>query len=110
MLHDHLRVLHAAIGACPVLGDVILLLKVWLRQRGSGSDFCPGTPNGFHLSSLAAALWQRGVLTAHMTSYQALRVMLQWIGAPPRPTPRFPPSPTPLPPPATPLLIGSGRA
>lgn len=78
---DHVRFLRSCCATCPRLGDAILLLKVWARQRGF-LDRTDGA-SGFLLSVLAAhfstAAGGRRV-GEQMTAAQIFRVVLDLLG------------------------------
>ena len=60
-----------------------MLLKVWLRQRGMEQRH--GHPDGFVLAMAMVGLLERRILARSMSSYQLLRVTLQYLGAAPNP-------------------------
>ena len=77
IMKNNLEYIHKTINECPLLVDSILLLKVWLRQRNfhKAND----SINGFLLSMLICHLFNSKLVTKHMSSYQMIKVTLQFI-------------------------------
>ncbi|GAQ85560.1 U3 small nucleolar RNA-associated protein 22 [Klebsormidium nitens] len=76
-LAEQSKLLQSALATCPALGEAIVLLKVWARQRGFHD--APDAVNGFLLSMLAAHLTSAAggrKIGAHMTTYQIFKVVL----------------------------------
>eukprot|EP00798_Chlamydomonas_sp_ICE-L_P031575 gene31575-6769_t len=75
----HSMYLKRAVKALPAIVDGILLLKVWVRQRGLSG---PDGPSGHMLALLLATLAERGKVSAAMTPQQMLRSALHVISDP----------------------------
>jgi U3 small nucleolar RNA-associated protein 22 len=87
-LKSHLALLHQCAQDSPGFVDAIMLGKVWLQQREMSQ--AAGHIDGFLLSMLLVYLFQQRKINRQMSSYQILRVFMQFIGSPP-------PLPLPLP-------------
>ena len=77
---NHLALLHACSQNSPGFVDAIALGKVWLQQRGMSQE--AGHVDGFLLSMLLVHLVQQRKVNRQMSSYQILRILMQFIGQP----------------------------
>ena len=73
-----LKLLHAtfALDSSGALREAVVLLKVWLRQRGARQA---GGLSGFQMSLLLVYLLHMRAITFHMGSYHILRVVLSYL-------------------------------
>lgn len=58
--------------------DAIILLKIWLKQRGLSSGY--GGFNGYVLSMFVVYLMKKDLITLTMTSYQIIRQVWIYLG------------------------------
>ncbi len=75
--HQHLERLHEYMKDCVSLVEAAILLKVWSRQRGI--YFSYDGVNGFLLSILLIYLMSKSQISKHMSSFQMMKVLMQWI-------------------------------
>jgi U3 small nucleolar RNA-associated protein 22 len=75
---DHTALLRETIGNNTNLIDGILLLKVWLRQRGMTSS-SSHTFSGFLISMLLVHLLSIRKVSKQMSSYQVFRLLLEFL-------------------------------
>eukprot|EP01132_Coremiostelium_polycephalum_P004866 gene4866-6065_t len=71
--YDHFSIVHDTISHAPVLGDAIILLKIWLELKNIASF------NNFHLTMLVTYLYSIGRVTKSMSCYQVFRMTLVFI-------------------------------
>jgi len=77
---DHLKLLQKQISSSPHFLDVVLMLKVWNRQRNihnSSDSF-----NGFLFSMLLSHLISVGKISSQMSSYHMFKLTLQYLAGP----------------------------
>ncbi|XP_062516518.1 nucleolar protein 6-like isoform X2 [Corticium candelabrum] len=75
----HLRLLYEACSDCLAMRDAILLLKVWMQQRGLSQGLSGFS--GFIVSMLTAHLLRCKKLNHLMSSYQILRVVMKFLAS-----------------------------
>ncbi len=82
---QYLRLLHDASASCEAFKDACILGRLWLRQRGFGSDLETGGFGHFEWASTMALLMQgdgskgHRVLSPEYSSYQLFKAMLQFL-------------------------------
>jgi len=78
-LEYHLHYLYKCLVDFPGMKDAVALIKVWLHQRelDKGAGCC----GGFLVSMFVAHLLSVRTINKHMSSYQILRVFLQFLGS-----------------------------
>lgn len=79
LLARHTAPLQAACAALPRLADALALLRSWARQQGFAGQ--PDGVTGFHLSMLAAHLYQRTILVSSSSpaAHFAVHPALTWL-------------------------------
>ncbi|XP_078367178.1 nucleolar protein 6-like isoform X2 [Oculina patagonica] len=78
-LEQHLHHLYKCITDFPGMKDAVALIKVWLHQREL--DQGQGRCSGFLVSMFISHLLSVKKINKHMSSYQILRVFLQFLGS-----------------------------
>ena len=79
------KYLHLATQKCDSFRDACVLGRIWLKQRGFGSDFQSGGFGGFEWSILLALLFECGgpegkpILSNMYSSYQLFKATMQFI-------------------------------
>eukprot|EP00041_Stephanoeca_diplocostata_P025918 m.690451 g.690451 ORF g.690451 m.690451 type:complete len:1159 (+) comp22850_c1_seq1:187-3663(+) len=74
----HLEAIHLWGQKCDNFADAVMLLKVWLSQRGmTGETF--GTLNGFSITMLLVHLLQRRKIFSDGSSFQMFRAVVSFI-------------------------------
>jgi len=79
-MKNHLALLHQHVQDSQGLVDALVLGKIWLQQRNMSQQ--EGHVDGFVLGMLMIHLFQTRKLNRQMSSYQILRVFMQFIGLP----------------------------
>ncbi|KAG4443141.1 hypothetical protein IFR05_001373 [Cadophora sp. M221] len=83
----YLRYLHSSTKLAPGFKDACILGRIWLRQRGFGSDVSKGGFGHFEWAALTALLLKGGgpkghnVLSPGYSSYQIFKAVLQFLAA-----------------------------
>lgn len=75
---NHLKLLHENLKDAPSLVEATILFKVWLRQRNMTER--DTHINGFLMSMLLSYLINERKIAIEMSSYQIMKLVLQWIG------------------------------
>ena len=76
---QHLHSVFAALEQCPGLRDAVLLVKVWLRERGLDSGW--GGFSGFIATMLLTYLLHRKSVSSGMSEFQMFRVFILTLAA-----------------------------
>ncbi|KAI9752797.1 MAG: hypothetical protein M4579_005472 [Chaenotheca gracillima] len=82
---SYLKTLHAASIQCSSFQDACLLGRIWLRQRGFGSNLSKGGCGHFEWAAMVAMLLQGGgyqgksVLSSGYSSYQLFKATLNFL-------------------------------
>ncbi|EDO27361.1 predicted protein [Nematostella vectensis] len=79
VLGGHLRCLFQCMNDCPSAREAIMLLSVWLRQREL--DEGQGGFSRFLVSMVVAHLHTTRKINSYMSSYQIVRIFLQFISS-----------------------------
>ncbi|EDO40309.1 predicted protein [Nematostella vectensis] len=79
VLGGHLRCLFQCMNDCPSAREAIMLLSVWLRQREL--DEGQGGFSRFLVSMVIAHLHTTRKINSYMSSYQIVRIFLQFISS-----------------------------
>lgn len=74
----HLETIHHWEQKCEYFADAVMLLKVWLSQRGMTGDTF-GTLNGFTVTMLLVHLLQRRKIFSDGSSFQMFRAVVSFI-------------------------------
>ncbi|XP_067056195.1 nucleolar protein 6-like [Acropora muricata] len=78
-LEQHLHHLYKCLQDFSGMKDAVALIKVWLHQREL--DKGPGCCSGFLVSMFISHLLAVRKVNKHMSSYQILRIFLQFLGS-----------------------------
>lgn len=73
----HLETIHEYMIDCTSLVESSILLKVWSKQRGIYYSY--DGVNGFLLTMLLVYLMSRNQINKHMSSFQMMKQLMQWI-------------------------------
>lgn len=79
-MRTHLALLHEYSSRCTHFAEAVLLLKVWLRQRGMNNG-APGTLGGFGVSMVLVYLFQARKIFADSSSFQLFRAVILFLAS-----------------------------
>lgn len=79
-MRTHLTILHDYHTRCPHFAEAVLLLKVWLRQRGMNTG-AAGTLGGFGVSMVLVLLLQSRKVFADSSSFQMFRAVIVFLAS-----------------------------
>ena len=77
-MRQHLRELHTYTRDCPAFVDVIVLSKIWIRQRGF--HLMEDSVNGFVMSMVLVYLMETHRMNRQMSSLQMFKILMHFLG------------------------------
>ncbi|KAK3732920.1 hypothetical protein QZH41_012680 [Actinostola sp. cb2023] len=77
LMENHLHYLYKTINSCESVQDAVILINVWLQQRELSKG--RGSFGSFLVAMVISHLFTSRKINIHMSSYQILRVFLQFI-------------------------------